>query len=124
MAAVCKCDRHKYTRQIDMSRVDRSERISGIRMVIMFRGISKIGSKYSVVCEYPKNDFVAVGNPKLAICVATKFNMSEYHSILEKEHMREFDTLVFSASIKHSMYGTVDASDIEVIECIRNSPVD
>jgi hypothetical protein len=107
-----------------MSRVGRSERVDDIRMVVMFRGLSKIGSKYAIVCEYPKNEFVAVGDPRIAPRIATRFNVNEYQNMLESERVREFDTLIFSALITHDRYGVVDASDIKIMNCIRNSPVD
>jgi hypothetical protein len=105
-----------------MSRVDVSKRICGIQMKVMFTGVSKIGSRYSVVCEYPKNDFVVSSCADTR--VSTIFDMQEYHRILETQSLREFDTVVFDATIKHYRYGTVEASNIKVTECIRNSPIE
>jgi hypothetical protein len=107
-----------------MSSVDRSERICGIRMHIRFTGISKIEGKYAIVCDYPPNDLVKVGNDSMGICVTTKFDVNEYHKVLETEQIREFDTLVFDATVKHDRYGVVKATDIVVTECIRSSPID
>jgi hypothetical protein len=106
-----------------MSSVNRSETIHGIQMSIRFTGINMIGQKYAVVCQYPKNDFVKVAGSGTAANVTTRFDVNEYHEALESQRVREFDTVIFDATIEHDRYGVVNASGIKITECIRNSPI-